>query len=300
MMKKPLASSPRNATRKSAMSSPTVTPGHAYRDGTPPPLLQIQDATVVKNRTRVLDRINLTIREGEHTAILGPNGAGKSSLIRLIAHLDYPLAHPDAGPPLLILGEELWNVFELRSQLGIVSADLQNSILCGTLPRRTRGLDAVLSGFFASYGVFGHHQITPAMRTRAHHTLELMEAGHLAEAFIEAMSTGEVRRIMIARALLLDEPTTGLDLMARHRLLTTLRNLARQGKTIILVTHHIEEIFPEINRVVLLQHGRVLLDKAKPEALTSAHLSAMFEGPVTVKASHGYYAAMSAAPDSTD
>ena len=222
---------------------------------------------MVKNRTRVLDRINLTIREGEHTAILGPNGAGKSSLIRLIAHLDYPLAHPDGRPPLLILGEELWNVFELRSQLGIVSADLQNSILCGTLPGRTRGLDAVLSGFFASYGVFGHHQVTPAMRTRAHHTLDLMEAAHLAEAFIEAMSTGEVRRIMIARALvpapralLLDEPTTGLDLMARHRLLTTLRNLARQGKTIILVTHHIEEIFPEINRVVLLQHGRVMLD----------------------------------------
>jgi iron complex transport system ATP-binding protein len=289
------------------MSTPTATPGHSTRDGTPPPLLQIQDATVVKNRTRVLDRINLTIREGEHTAILGPNGAGKSSLIRLIAHLDYPLAHPDGRPAMLILGEELWNVFELRSQLGIVSADLQNSILCGTLPGRTRGLDAVLSGFFASYGVFGHHQITPAMRTRAHHTLELMEAAYLAEAFIEAMSTGEVRRIMIARALvpapralLLDEPTTGLDLMARHRLLTTLRNLARQGKTIILVTHHIEEIFPEINRVVLLQHGRVRLDDAKPEVLTSSHLSAMFEGPVTVKKTQGYYTARSAAPDLTD
>ena len=262
---------------------------------------------MVKNRTRVLDRINLTIREGEHTAILGPNGAGKSSLIRLIAHLDYPLAHPDGTPPLLILGEELWNVFELRSQLGIVSADLQNSILCGTLPGRTRGLDAVLSGFFASYGVFGHHQITPAMRTRAHHTLELMEAAHLAEAFIEAMSTGEVRRIMIARALgpapralLLDEPTTGLDLMARHRLLTTLRNLARRGKTIILVTHHLEEIFPEIHRVVLLHQGRVMLDGAKNQVLTSPNLSAMFEGPVTVKETHGYYTARSEGQDLTD
>jgi iron complex transport system ATP-binding protein len=286
------------------MPSPTVIPGHSYRDGTSPPLLQIQDATVLKNRTRVLDRITLTIREGEHTAILGPNGAGKSSLIRLIAHLDYPLAPADGTPPLLILGQELWDVFALRAQLGIVSADLQNSILCGTLPGRTRGLEAVLSGFFASYGVFGHHRITPAMRTRAYHTLDLMEAAHLAEAFIESMSTGEVRRIMIARALvpapralLLDEPTTGLDLMARHRLLTTLRNLACQGKTIILVTHHIEEIFPEINRVVLLQHGRVMLDDAKPEALTSSHLSAMFEGPVTVKETQGYYTARSAGPD---
>ena len=262
------------------------------------PLLKIHDATVVKGHTRVLDSISLTIREGEHTAILGPNGAGKSSLIRLIAHLDYPLAHEDSTSPLLILGEELWNVFELRSLLGIVSADLQNSILTGTLPGRTRGLEAVLAGFFASYGVFGHHLVTPAMRTRAHQALELMEAGHLAEVFIEAMSTGEVRRIMIARALvpepralLLDEPTTGLDLMVRHRFLHTLRNLAHHGKTIILVTHHIEEIFPEINRVILLNHGRVLLDGSKGEVLTSGHLSAMFEGPVTVQEINSYYRA---------
>lgn len=263
-------------------------------------LLQLRDATVVKNSTRVLDSINLTVREGEHTAILGPNGAGKSSLIRLIAHLDYPLARENGAPPLMILGEELWNVSELRSLLGIVSADLQNSILCGTLPGRTRGLDAVISGFFASYGVYGHHHITPAMRARAREALDMMEAAHLAETFIEAMSTGEVRRIMIARALvpdpralLLDEPTTGLDLMVRHRFLRTLRNLAHHGKTIILVTHHVEEIFPEINRVILLRHGRVLTDGSKPEVLTSSHLSAMFEGPVTVHEAGGFYAAMS-------
>jgi len=263
------------------------------------PLLQLHKATVRKNHTPVLDRISLTICEGEHTAILGPNGAGKSSLIRLIAHLDYPLAHEDGTSPLLILGKELWNVFELRSLLGIVSADLQNSILTGTLPKRTRGLDAVISGFFASYGVFGHHQVTPAMRTRACQALELMEAAHLADAFIEAMSAGEVRRIMIARALvpdpqalLLDEPTTGLDLMVRHRFLRTLRNLARHGKTIILVTHHVEEIFPEINRVILLRHGQVLLDGSKAEVLTSCHLSEMFEGPVTVHATDDYFSAM--------
>ena len=128
-----------------------------------------------------------------------------------------------------------------------------------------------------------------------------MEAGHLAETFIEAMSTGEVRRIMIARALvpepralLLDEPTTGLDLMVRHRFLGTLRNLAHHGKTIILVTHHIEEIFPEINRVILLNHGRVLLDGSKEEVLTSGHLSEMFEGPVTVRQANGFFTASAA------
>lgn len=274
----------------------TTDPARPPGDGNP--LLELHDATVVKDHTRVLDSISLSIREGEHTAILGPNGAGKSSLIRLIAHLDYPLAHEDGTSPLLILGEELWNVFELRSLLGIVSADLQSSILTGTLPGRTRGLEAVIAGFFASYGVFGHHQVTPAMRARAREALELMEAGHLVEAFIEAMSAGEVRRIMIARALvpepralLLDEPTTGLDLIVRHRFLRTLRNLADHGKTIILVTHHIEEIFPEIKRVILLNHGRVLLDGSKKDVLTSGHLSTMYEGPVTVRQINGYFTA---------
>ena len=150
---------------------------------------------------------------------------------------------------------------------------MQHSILAGTRPGRTRGLDAVLSGFFASYGLFRHHRLTPAMGEQGRRALALMEAAHLADAYIEAMSPGEVRRLMIARALvsapralLLDEPTTGLDLMVRHRFLRTLQNLARHGKTIILVTHHLEEIFPEINRVILLQRGRVLLDGPKPRS----------------------------------
>jgi iron complex transport system ATP-binding protein len=268
------------------------------------PLLQMQAASVVKGGRRVLDDLSLEIREGEHTAILGPNGAGKSSFIRLITREDYPLAHDNGTPPLSIFGQELWNVFELRSHLGIISADLQEAFLNRTLPGRTRGLDAVLSGFFASYGLFRHHHLTPAMQEKGRRALALMEASHLAGAFIEAMSPGEVRRILIARALvpdpralLLDEPSTGLDLMVRHRFLRTLQNLARHGKTIILVTHHIEEIFPEINRVILLQHGRLLLDGPKPRVLTSRHLSAMFEGPVTVRETNGYSTAMSQDPD---
>jgi iron complex transport system ATP-binding protein len=276
-------------------------------DAGAPPLLELDRATVVKNGNRVLDRITLTIREGEHTAILGPNGAGKSTLIRLIAHQDYPLAHADGTPSLLIFGQALWNVFELRSLIGIVSGDLQHSILAGTLPGRTRGLDAVLSGFFASYGLFQHHHLTPAMQEKGRRALALMEASHLAGTFIEAMSPGEVRRLLIARALvtdpralLLDESSTGLDLMVRHRFLRTLQNLARRGKTIILVTHHIEEIFPEIHRVILLCQGRLLLDGPKSQVLTSPHLSALFEGPVTVHETNGYHTAMSGAPDWQD
>jgi len=265
-----------------------------------PPLLQVQDATVVKNGTRVLDGLTLKILEGEHTAIIGPNGAGKSSLIRLITRQDYPLAHEDGTPPLLIFGEGLWNIFELRSRLGIISGDLQFSFLTMTLPGRIRGLDAVLSGFFGSYGLFPHQEVTPGMREQAIKALELMEASHLGEKFIEQLSTGEARRILLARALvhdpralMLDEPTVGLDLPTRNRFLGTLQGLARHGKTIILVTHRIEEIFPEIKRVILLQHGRLMLAGPKAEVLTSKNLSAMFEAPVRVRESSGYYTASS-------
>ena len=265
-----------------------------------PPLLQMQGASVVKNGRRILDDLSLVIREGEHTAILGPNGAGKTSLIRLITREDYPLAHANGTAPLLIFGQDLWNVFELRSRLGIISAELQVHFLNRTIPGRTRGLDVVLSGFFASYGLFRHQHVTETMRQQANLALARLEATHLAEPFIETMSSGEARRLMIARALvtepralILDEPTTGLDLLARSRFLQTLQNIARHGQTIILVTHRVEEIFPEIDRVILLQQGRILLDGAKRQVLTSRHLSAMFGAPNKVQESQGYYTAAS-------
>jgi len=265
-----------------------------------PPLLQMQGASVFKNGRRLLDDLSLTIREGEHTAILGPNGAGKSSFIRLITREDYPLAGDNGTPPLLLFGQDRWNVFELRSRLGIISAELQAHLLNRTLPGRTRGLDAVLSGFFASFGIFRHHAVTVAMKEQAWRALALMEAEPLADTFIETMSTGEARRLLIARALvtepralILDEPTTGLDLLARSRFLVTLQNIARRGQTIILVTHRVEEIFPEIDRVILLNHGRILHDGRKREVLTSPHLSAMFGAPIRVQESKGYYTACS-------
>ncbi len=270
------------------------------KDQNQAPLLQMQHASVVKNGRRILDDLSLTIREGEHTAILGPNGAGKTSFIRLITREDYPLARANGSAPLLIFGEDLWNVFELRAHLGIISAELQAQFLNWTLPGRTRGLDAVLSGFFASYGLFRHQHVTETMRQQAWGALALLEATHLAEAFIETLSTGEARRLLIARALvtepralILDEPTTGLDLLARSRFLQTLRNIAAHGKTIILVTHRVEEIFPEIDRVILLQRGRILLDGPKQAVLTSRHLSAMFGAPILVQENHGYYTACS-------
>ncbi len=263
------------------------------------PLLHINDATVVKGRgLRVLDSLTLAIPEGEHTAILGPNGSGKSSLIKLIAYLHYPLVHEDRSPPVQVFGRARWNVFDLRQQLGIVSPELHDTFT-DRHHGRLKGLDAVVTGFFASLGLFEHQPVTDDMRVAARAALDMMEAAHLARKPVEEMSTGEARRILIARALvsnpralLLDEPTTGLDMLAARRFLETLRGIARAGKTVLLVTHHVEEVLPEIQRVVLLDRGRIYLDGPKRDVLTTDHLSALYGAPIEVhEVAGGYYAA---------
>ena len=259
------------------------------------PLLKIAGATVVKNGTRILDDLHLKIAPGQHTAIFGPNGSGKSSLIKLITRQHYPLARPGDEPIITIFGQARWDVFALRTQLGIVSADLHQSFVTGG---GLRGREAVLSGFFAGQGLAAHHCVTSEMQDRAEDALRLAQAVPLAEKLMEQMSTGEARRILIARALapdpqalLLDEPTTGLDVSARRRFLHTLRRIAAAGKTIILVTHHVEEMIPEIRRVVLLRGGKVFRDGPTADVLTSSNLSALFAEMIEVRHENGNYAA---------
>jgi iron complex transport system ATP-binding protein len=265
------------------------------------PLLRIRDATVRKGRDHrvILDRLSLEILPGQHTAILGPNGSGKSSLIKLITHEYRPVATSGAAPAVEIFGRTRWNVFELRSLMGLVSPDMQGTLTDRERARALRGLDAVVSGFFASEGVQMHHRVTAAMRKRAHEALAALDAIDLADKLLHEMSTGEARRVLIARALvsdppalLLDEPTGGLDMVARFRFLETVRHLATLGKTIVMVTHRLEEIIPEIRQVVLLGAGRVLFAGDKDEALRHDRLSAAYGAPLAVHAvAGGYYTA---------
>jgi iron complex transport system ATP-binding protein len=260
------------------------------------PILQLTDATVVKDDRAVLDQLSLTIHEGEHTAILGPNGAGKSLLVSLLTHYERPLGRTEGIPPVRVFGESNWNVSELRLQLGIVSSDLHLHFVAGNNEGRITGEAAVLSAFLASHGILRYGTITADMRARARQALEMVGASHLASRWMDRMSSGEARRVMLARvlvtsprALVLDEPTTGLDLAARHQFMEQVRAIARGGTTIILITHHLEEIIPEIERVVLLRDGRIIGHGPTRTLLAAGPLSDLFGLPVAVEQSDGYH-----------
>jgi iron complex transport system ATP-binding protein len=267
------------------MSSPAPLPA-AAPGAARPPLIELDRASVIRGQVRVLHDLSLRIEAGQHTAVLGANGCGKSTLIKLVTRELYPLARADGTPPVQVLGQSRWQVDRLRSQLGIVTGDF-GAHLAG-MPELTAE-DAVLGGLFASFVVPPFEEITDDMRQRAAEALERAHALPLRQRPYAELSTGEARRVLIARALvnrpqalLLDEPGTGLDLVARGHLLAMLGALARQGVTLLLVTHHIEEIVAEIERVVVLQAGRILADGPRHTVLTSELLSQAFAGPVRV------------------
>jgi ABC-type molybdenum transport system ATPase subunit/photorepair protein PhrA len=261
----------------------------------PDALIELTDATLVRGGARVLHGATLRIHAGEHTAILGPNGAGKSSLIRMLTLEDRPLRQ-DEGVSLRLFGQDRFDVEEIRRRLGVVTGDLDATFGLGTSGGRLTGLHVTASGLFGSQGVFAHHQISDEMWSRARDALRRVDVEHLAARALNQMSTGERRRVVIARALVtapdvlvLDEPTAGLDIVARHQFLDAMSRLADAGTTVVLVTHHVEEILPATQQVALLQSGRIVYTGPPAEALTAQRLSSLFEAPITVERSGRYF-----------
>ena len=254
-----------------------------------PALIEFEHVTVMRGSTIAVNDISLKIGVGEHVAILGPNGCGKSTLIKAITRECYPLVAE--GSFVRILGEERWNVFELRTLLGIVSNDLM-----ATCTRPVSGRDIVLSGFFSSIGIWPHQEVTSEMHERADHALAMLEVPQLADRFTNEMSSGEARRVLLARALvhdpralILDEPSIALDLGAQHDLRLILRKLAQSGIGIVMVTHHLSDLIPEIERVVLMDRGHIVADGPKREVLVASRLSALFGQPLELSERDGYY-----------
>jgi iron complex transport system ATP-binding protein len=251
--------------------------------------LRMQQVSVARGDAIVLHDINLNIATGEHVAILGPNGCGKSTLIKTITCECYPIFTPEMQCRLL--GRERWDVSQLRQHLGVVSADLP-----GERTPVSKGRDVVVAGFFSASTIWPNLHITEEMRIRAYEAMALMQATHLADKLVGEMSAGEQRRIMIARALvhqpemlLLDEPSNALDIAAQRELRDALRVVAQRGTGIIMVTHHLADILPEIDRVIMMRLGRIVADGPRQELITTQQLQELFGVEVTLTERDGYW-----------
>lgn len=258
-------------------------------DARNPPLLDFHNLRVMRGQKIALDDFSLRVGADEHIAILGPNGCGKSTLIKTITRECYPVARPESS--MSILGEDTWDVFALRTRLGIVSNDWMLSCTGNAL-----GRDVVLSGFFSSISIFSNHAVTAQHRELADAALAALNISHLADRPVCEMSSGEARRVLIARALvhkpkalLFDEPCNSLDLAAQQSLRHTMSALAQAGTAIILVTHELADIVPEIQRVVLMSSGHVVADGPKEEILQVDRLAKLFGVSVEIARRDGHY-----------
>jgi iron complex transport system ATP-binding protein len=263
------------------------------QDATSNSLIDIQNATVWRGDNCVFENLTLNIPLGESVVVLGPNGVGKSTLLKLVTREVYPTVK--AASHVRVLGQSRWAVHELRRQLGIVSPDLQ----AGFLPDTT-GRNVVLSGFAASLGTHGvRFEFTPQQQLQTDATIERLGLDGLRHTRFSDMSTGQQRRLLIARALVhepralvLDEPCTGLDLAGSLALQHTLNDLLRDGVSIVLVTHQVSEIPPAIERVVLLSPGRVMADGPKASVLNSESLTELYGTPICVREIEGHFVAL--------
>jgi len=254
-----------------------------------PPLLELRNATVWRGDTRVFDKLSLTIDAGERISIIGPNGSGKTTLIKLLNRELYPVRATDAW--VRVLGRDNWNVWDLRRQIGILSSDLHFKY-----PGHIKSLDVVISGFHSSVGVHGSlaANVTPDQTRLARKLLKELGVPGDGATRLAALSTGQQRRVLLARALvhapetlILDEASAGLDLSASFDLLARLQQL--KDTNVIHVTHHVNEIPPQTERVIALKDGKVFADGLPVEVLTSARLSALYGVDVAVARVDGYF-----------
>ena len=241
--------------------------------------------------TPVLEDINLKIKTDEHWVILGANGSGKSTLIKLLLNDLYP--NPKYPFKKQIFGQDRWSIFDLKKHLGIITNDLHTNFeINGSF---LTAYEVVLSGFYSSIGVFKHQDFSNQEHEKALEVLEYLEISQIKDKKVHQMSTGQLRRCIIGRALIhnpkafiLDEPTVGLDIKAQNSFIKLIQKLSKKS-SIILVTHHIEEIFKEVSHVALMMNKTIFKQGKKEEILTSENLSQIFEIQINLQKENDRY-----------
>lgn len=254
------------------------------------PLFELENVSICRGDTQVYAGLSLKITLGESIAIIGPNGSGKTTLTKLLSRGIYPVQQ--TGSSVRVLGQERVLVSELRKRIGLVAEDALNLV-----PQDTPVLEVCVSAFTGSAGLRGVRQPLPAhARLSAVEALDFVGLAGFEQRQLQCLSTGERRRLMLARALchkplavILDEPSSNLDLQATAWLTERLGQLAASGTSIVLATHLINEIPPEISRIVAIRAGRIVADGNATDLLTDQFVSELYDTPVRVHQHDGFF-----------
>lgn len=241
-------------------------------------IIELKNVYVNYGKFEALQNINLEIKPNENWVFLGANGSGKSTLIKLFSNDLYPNTSYEFKK--LLFGKNRWDISELKKYFGIITNDLHYQFL--ERSPNVKIEDIVLSGFYSSLGVFKNHVTTDLELKKANEVMEFLDILRIKKKRVCELSSGELRRSIIGRALvhspkvfILDEPTDGLDIKAQNSFLITLRKLAKDY-SIMLITHNVEEIIPEITHVGLIYNNTIYKQGKKEDILTSKNLSEIF------------------------
>ena len=253
--------------------------------------MEMENVSVVRGEKRILDSIRIDISIKENVAIIGKNGSGKTTLIKLLRG-DIHQYYDETSPSTMrIFGEDRWNIFDLREKMGIVSMDLQN-----LFKDDTKVFEVIASGFFGGLDVFRNMVVTDEMIYKVKERAYMMGIDNLIEREIGSLSLGEMRRALIARALvtdpqtlILDEPMTGLDIVMASKFRHMFDILTRTGVTLIMITHDLADIPENVDRVIMMKDGRIFADGRKEDLLNSETISGLYDEPIKVKNDKGAY-----------
>ncbi|MDR3282864.1 MAG: ATP-binding cassette domain-containing protein [Candidatus Methanoplasma sp.] len=253
--------------------------------------LEMRSVSVVRDGSRILDSVDLDIEEGESAVVLGRNGSGKTTLMKLVRGDVSPYYDEDSPTVMRIFGEDNWNIFDLRNRIGIVSMDLQ------LLFRNDISVhEMIASGFFGSLDVFRGMSVTEAMERKTSAAAYAMGIDGLLERKTESLSLGEMRRALIARALVtdprtlvLDEPMTGLDIVMASKFRQMFDMLIESGVSIVMTTHDLADIPKKVDRIIMMNDGKIFADGRKGALLTSKTMTELYGEPIKVDSDKGVY-----------